>query len=121
MVVVSGTDRLGALEARGIFGLPNGCGQFFLGWSVLGDWTPEAGIYQKRPRATGQIFVKMRHYIQRNPQTTAQMARRAVFADGVEAWHGLDESVKELYRRAKYPEHMNGFCRFMREYLRDNA
>jgi hypothetical protein len=117
MVIVIAQDHTNSFEIRGRLGKPNELGATFCGWSVLGDYSPLAGLYQRRPRKTGQIFVRMRDHIVPNPQTPAQQAWRAIFSSGVNAWQALTAEQKQVYNKKKWPRHMIGFSRFMREYL----
>jgi len=120
MVVVDLGQEAKAIEIRGKLGRPNSLGEMWCGWSVLGDGDILAGYYQRRPRPTGQIIVKMKHVIVANPQTELQQAWRGVFADGVEAWQLLTTEQKLMWRQKKYPRNMTGFCRFMRQYLKSH-
>lgn len=117
MVVVNLGEEAKGIELRGALGRPNGVGEFWCGWSVLGDDTEFVGYFQRRPRKTGQIIVRMRHYISPNPQTSGQQLWRAVFAEGVEAWHALTAGERLTYNRLKYPARQSGFTRFMSRYL----
>lgn len=117
MVVVDLGEEAKAIEIRGALGLPNGFGEVYYGWSEFGDYLEPAGFYQRRPRKTGQIIVRMRHYFPRNNQWENQQAWRGVFADGVDAWKALTDEEKLVWKDKKYPRGMLGFHRFMRQYL----
>lgn len=118
MVVVDLKHGVHSLEVRGRLGKPNQAGDFWLGWSVLGDENTIAGYYQKRPRKTGQIIVLMKHYIPDCGHTERQETVRGIFADGVAEWKALSDSEKIVYNKKKYPRRMSGFCRHQREYLK---
>lgn len=119
MVVIHAPDKKPSVEIRGTIGRPVGLGFFALGISWLGDSNHFAGVYQKRPRKTGQIFVKMRHYYPPDTPTINKENWRAFFASGVEAWHALTPAEKLAYNRRKTPSRQSGFTRFMSEYLRE--
>lgn len=118
MVVVDLEGKSNTIEVRGALGRPNGFGDLYFGWSDFGDEFEEAGFYQRRPRPTGQIIVRMKHYFPTNYQHEQQQVWRGVFADGVDAWKLLTAEQKLVYKQRKYPRHMGGFQRFMREYLK---
>lgn len=118
MVIVRLAQGNNNIEIRGKLGLPNQAGDFWCGWSMLGDLSEEAGIYQKRPRKSGQIFVRMKHYITCNPQTELQQANRTVFAEGVALWQALSIEDQIIWNRKKHPSGRSGFNRFMRAHMK---
>lgn len=118
MVVVDLGVEGKIIEIRGAIGRPNCFGETYFGWSDFGDENDFAGFYQRRPRATGQIIVKMKHYWPTNRQHKDQQVWRGVFADGVAAWQSLTDEQKLEWKQKKYPRNMLGFHRFMRQYLK---
>jgi hypothetical protein len=118
MVVVDLAEEIKANSIRGKLGRPNGLGEIWCGWSHLGDEDILAGYYQRRPRPTGQIFVRMKHYVPTPIYHENQQTWRGVFANGVVAWKALNAEQKLVWNRTKYPRHMSGFCRFMRNFLK---
>lgn len=119
MAIVKPLKNFPSLEIRRIFGKPNGLGQHFLGVTSLGDSDNFAGVYQKRPRKNGQMFVKMKFSVPHDPQTTAQITQRTKFANSIIAWQSLTTEQKNVYNALQYPLHMTGFNRFIRLYMRD--
>jgi hypothetical protein len=118
MAIVDFPNRADSFEVRGRVGLPVELGNFWCGWSVLGDDDTGSGIYQRRPRQGGQIIVKMRHYWPNNPQYEDQQAWRGVFADAVSAWQALTTEQKLEWKKKKWPRKMTGYNRFLRAYLK---
>ena len=121
MAILTLQTKLGNIEIRGIVGRPNELGATWCGWSEIGEYFPEAGIYQKRPSRKGQFFVRMKHFISANPQTPTQQAGRNKFALAVSAWQAMTEEEKKVYRKRHSPPHMTGYNRFLRDYMRDLA
>ena len=119
MAIVKPLRDFPSLEIRRIFGKPNGLGQHFLGLTLLGDSDEFAGVSQKRPRKTGQLFVKMKFSIQNDPKTSLQITQREKFAAAVAAWQGLTITDKNVYNAMQYPPRMTGFNRFIRLFMRD--
>lgn len=119
MVVVKPITDFQALEIRRIVGKPNGLGQHFIGVTSLGDDSPYAGVYQKRPRKGGQIFVRMKFHYPNDPKTTAQITQRTKFANAISSWQSLTLEEKNVYNRLQYPPRMTGFNRYIRLYMRD--
>lgn len=119
MAIVKPLTDFNALEIRRIIGKPNGLGQHFLGLTALGDDSPYAGIYQKRPRQNGQIFVKMKFYYPQYSGTTLQLTQREKFANAITSWQALTIEEKNVYNAMQYPPRMTGFNRFIRLYMRD--
>lgn len=118
MVVVTSFQHAKSLEIRGEYGAPCGLGEFYCGWSRVGELDPMAGVYQKRPRKRGQIFVKMRHCIIPNPRTPAQQARREKFAQALLAWRALSFEDQVVWNKKNYPSHMSGYNRFIRHFMK---
>jgi len=119
MAIVDITNGPMSLEVRGRLGRPNELGAIWCGWSELGEYLPIAGIYQKRPRKNGQIFVKMKHYHGANPQTPAQQSNRATFAQAVAGWQALSEEQKNVWRKKTSPKYMAGYHRYIRSRMRE--
>lgn len=118
MVVVNLEDKARSLEIRGKYGAPCGLGELYLGWSRVGELDEKSGIYQKRPRKSGQIFVRMKHYIMNNPRTVNQQAQRTKMANAILAWRGLSFDEQISWNRKNFPAHMSGYNRFLRDFLR---
>jgi hypothetical protein len=53
-----------------------------------------------------------------NPNTPSQQAHRAIFADGVAAWHTLSEEDKKQWTATGSKQGLNGFQSFMSYYLK---
>lgn len=113
MVVVDWKNRGLSLEARGRYGEPSGVGDFWLGFSSIGEYDEMAGVYQKRPRKGGQIFVRMKYYVTPNPRTVKQQKFRAHFSDLIEAWNNLSFDDQILWNKKKWPIHCSGYNRFI--------
>lgn len=107
-----------SISTRGIIGRPWGAGAMTAGRSWAGDTFSYSGIYQRRPRISGQILVKMKHYRSPNPQTEKQQAWRGYFADVKDVWDNLDEQVKTWWRASRYPYNMGGWNRFASKYMK---
>jgi hypothetical protein len=75
-------------------------------------------IYREKPTATGRKIVRQRYFIPYNPQTTIQQENRAKFSDGVAAWQVLPFTTQIIWNKLKYPNHMSGYNRFLRAYMR---
>lgn len=118
MAKLGALDKAYSLQIRGIIGRPNTLGNFWPGWSVLGDSDTLAGIYRKRPTKKGETFIKMKHYLPDNPRSDVQQAWRNYFAQIMSIWHAVDESERVRLRQMKYPRGMGGFNRYIRAYMR---
>lgn len=117
MAIVNPTENGGIIEIRGTLGRPCGLGRFMLGLSQFGDWNPYAGIYQRRPRKGGQIIVRMKHYRPAYRRTTAQDARRVLFADAVAEWQALTATERLEWNKAARGLRLNGYHVFLRSRL----
>jgi len=107
-----------SLGVRGKIGKPNGCGDFVFGFSDIGDDNEFSGIYQRRPRKKGSLWVKMRHALIPNPQTETQQKGRTKFAQAVEAWNNLSFQNQIFWNKLKQPEHISGYNRFISWYMK---
>lgn len=118
MVVVDWKNRGLSLEARGRYGEPCGVGDMWLGFSSVGEYDTMQGVYQKRPRKKGQIFVRMKYAIDPNHYSAVRQARRTLFGDAVRAWNNLDFEAQIVWNKKKYPTHMSGYNRFISYYMK---
>lgn len=118
MAVVELKNSLFCLETRGKYGRPSGFGNVIFGASVFEKFDPLAGIYQKRPRKKGQIFVRMKYYIMPRSNTPAQQAQRQKIRDAINAWRALsfDEQIK--WNKARKPRGCSGYQYFCKVYMR---
>ena len=110
-------DRVYALETRGQFGYSCGFGAIKYGFSLFGFFSLLAGVYSLKHTNLGAKISRMAFYRPANPQTTAQQAWRAVFADGHMQWGTLTTDEKRAYNERATRSRMTGFNLFMREYL----
>jgi len=110
-----------ALTIGGKIGVPFGLGDMWLGRTLLGDESTLTGIYQKRHREHGSIYVKSRFYVPTNPRTTKQQAWRTTFKNAMLAWSALDEPTRQKYHVKGYSSRLDARSAFLREYLRAAA
>ncbi len=120
MAVITRPQDIKSLEIRKTLGLPNQCGNFWFGRSKLGDHFREAGIYQKRHRKRGQIFVRMKHYYPSNPRSIPQQANRALFATAIALWNAKTLEEQMVWNKMKKIKGKSGYNRFVSQYLKDN-
>lgn len=107
-----------SLSTRGIVGRPFGAGMMWAGYSRVGDDFEYSGIYQRRPRITGQILVKMKHYRSPNPRTDKQQAWRGYFADVKGIWDTFTPTVKEVWQKTLVKKGMGGWNTFASVYMK---
>jgi hypothetical protein len=98
MAIVEWQDRLYSLETRGRYCIPNGVGEMIMGWSALGEYVENSGVFQRRPRPDGQIFVKMRYYFPPDTPTTKKEAWRYYHGSIIKFWHHLTDIQKKFFR-----------------------
>lgn len=118
MAIVKFPESALSMKTVGVIGRPWGAGRILAGYSWVGDENEYSGVYQRRPRATGQILVKMKHYRSPNPQTDKQQAWRMYFKDILAVWHALPAGIRDDMRARKYPVGMGGWNRYCRAYMR---
>lgn len=118
MAIIKFPETNLSLSTRGVIGRPWGAGAMLAGRSFYGDDFPYSGIYQRRPRITGQILVKMKHYRSPNPQTEAQQAWRGYFALVKQVWDGLTEEERTQWRTSQPPYNMGGWNRFASRFMK---
>jgi hypothetical protein len=75
------------------------------------------GIYQTRPSSKGRVQVFEKFYRPTDPKTSAQLARRAVFANAISEWQGFAPEVKALYNQRASGMNLSGYNLFIREWL----
>lgn len=97
-----------ATTLRGSIRTPVPCGFATTHYAVCGPVAALAGTYQRRRpartvanrkgRPAAEVpFIALRRVKPTNPQTPAQQANRAKFADGMAAWKALTDEEKEPY------------------------
>lgn len=119
MALVDFPDSLFSLQQRGKFGAPGGLGNHRLGWTLLGYFNKLSGYYQKRKLKQGGKVCRLRHYWPKNPQTIAQQANRARFAQAVNAWRLLTPLEVAKYNKRGAKRNMEGFNLFISEYMKN--
>jgi hypothetical protein len=118
MVVVDWKQRGLSLEARGRYGEPCGVGDMWLGFSSVGEFDDMQGVYQKRPRKKGQIFVRMKYAIDPNNYSAVRQANRDKFRNAIIAWNALSFEDQILWNKKTYPAHCSGYNRFISAYMK---
>ena len=53
-----------------------------------------------------------------NPKTPDQQFWRSYMKQGVANWQSFDQETKETYNKARYPEKMTGYARYLKRYLK---
>lgn len=117
MVLVTGTDRLMSLGARGRFGYSNGFGRIVYGSSAFGLLSDFCGIYSRKKTKSGHGISRMTFYSPTNPQTPLQQSWRAVFSAGWTQYALLTESDKVRLSIQARRLRMSGPQLFMRRWL----
>ena len=112
------TERWFCLGLRGKYGPPCGVGDFWLGYSEVGNDDPMAGIWQKRRTAKGVKPCRMRFYHPVNPQTPAQQANRQKLANAIIAWNNLSFDEQVIWNKKKKPIKCSGYNRFISNYIK---
>lgn len=121
MTIVNFPTAGNSFQIRGKLGRPNGLGEHWCGRTYVGDDNAFSGIYQRKPRPAGEIFIKMRHYFPTNNQLENQQLWRGVFSDAVSAWQLLSAEEKIIWAKKKWPRNMAGYHRFLRHYLKTHS
>lgn len=120
MAILTTLDKKPALTIRNALGRPNQLGEHWLGWTYLGDDNPMCGVYQVRHQKGKFQQVKERHYVPRNTPSSAHTHLRSTFRDGVAEWHGLTDAERTAYNESSTTKGVNGFNKFMGQYLDAN-
>ena len=87
----------------------------YRGRLLLRPW--QRVIYRQQPTPSGRITIREKYYVPTNPRTVLQQANRALFAEAVDAWQSLDYEQEIYWNKLRYPEHMSGYNRFLRNYM----
>lgn len=117
-----------ALGMVGKHGRASGYGRSTFGVGRAGDRSRMGGIYQRRALAKNPTpvegtnaeplpYIVMRNYAPTNPQTTAQQANRAKFADAMTAWQSLTDDEKLIYHKQGSRIGLTGHNVFIRGYM----
>lgn len=119
-MLTSGLEALASLTARGRFGSTAAVGFGRCGDARCGSSKLYGGVYQRRRTREGVKISRSRAYQPTDPQTSGQLARRAVFADAISTWGGLTSDTKALYDKRARVLKLSGYNLFIREYLRSH-
>lgn len=87
------------------------------GLYVVQRVAPGLGNIDDRPARDLQLRV---HVVPFDPRTAPQLARRAIFAAGVAAWHAYDQSERDAWNTQAASRHLTGFALHMSVYLRSH-
>lgn len=117
MTVIYSPDPANSAQLRGKISPYKPYGDREYGDYEYGDSNPATGIYQVRPRASGNINVKMKFYWPTNNQWEDQQTWRGIFANAVLAWQGLTEEEKSFFNVRAIEKEMSGYNLFIREAL----
>jgi hypothetical protein len=75
-------------------------------------------IYRRQPTPRGRIIIREKYYACENPQHTDQQIWRGKFATAVSLWQALSSTEQIVWNKILYPNHMSGYNRFIRNYLK---
>lgn len=119
MAITTFNSRLYSLVTTKDFGLPNGFGEVYFGWSEFGDWNVHSGTYARVDSKQGKVVCRKRHMWPLNPQTEKQQEVRSKFALAVSAWQNLTNQEKSVYNTLGEQKSLPGYNYFISEYLKN--
>jgi hypothetical protein len=117
MTVIYSPDPANSAQLRGKISPYNSYGGRSFGVAEYGDSNPATGIYQVRPRKSGNINVKMKFYWPTNHQYEPQQTWRGIFGIAISAWQALTEEDKNFYNNRAIGKPMSGYNLFISEAL----
>lgn len=117
MSIVRGQEACNNIRISQKLSKPNQFGAIMFGYSKFGHFNNSAGIYQQRHGKTGRINVKEKFYWPANPQTVAQQANRAKYANSVLAWQALTYVQKTEYNNRARRLPYSGYNLFQKEFM----
>ena len=77
-------------------------------------------VYRNKPGPNGRVCVKQPYVISYNPRLPDQQFNRMLFAAAIDAWQDLTFEEEIYWNKLKYPAHMSGYNRFIRNYMLTN-
>jgi hypothetical protein len=119
-MIISGTSKSMSVLIRGKLGFSSAAGFARCGYSRCGASKDYGGIYRKRKTLAVNQVSRVRYYRPTDPQSEAQLARRAVFASGIAAFQALTPEQKMLLSEQARRSRMTTLNIFMREWLKSN-
>ncbi len=120
MAIVDVKNGAFAVQAFRKLGRPIKLGEFWCGYSRLGDADPYAGVYQRRHGKRGLIIVKTKYVVPRNPRTVPQQAQRLKIKNAVLGWQALTDMQKQEYNALAAGNGTTGYILFLRVYMRSH-
>lgn len=107
-------------QARKRFGFSQLFGSAHFGFMRFGEFNPYAGIYRHTQYYNNRVWQKIAFMWPSNPRTVPQQARRAVFADGITAWHGLSPEDVLYWQKQGKKKRLPAYHAFISNYLYTN-
>ena len=92
-------------------------GRYGLGFNTSQYYSRLGWVYQVRRTWHGLQNVAARPSISEQPNTPAQQATKTVLTNGAAVWSGMDESLKDVYRRKASGKKFGGYNFFLSHYL----
>jgi len=89
------------------------------GKKIVLEWGYKA-CYREHPTSKGRVLIREKYHIPTNPQTTDQQLNRGKFAAAIIEWQALPFTEQVVWNKLKYPAHMSGYNRFLRNYMLTN-
>lgn len=120
MVILNDKEKAFSEQLYGKVGRPTELGNFWFGYSEIGDDDAFSGVYQRRRTKQGFSIVKMRYSMPPYVNTPIQQARRSKFADAVASWNELPFENQIVWNKKKYPLKMSGYNRYISWYMQQN-
>jgi len=78
---------------------------------------PFIAIYREQPTPNGRILIRQRYFIPTDTWSQAKQDNRDKFALAVAEWSNLSIEQQIYWNKLRYPEHMSGYNRFIRNYM----
>jgi hypothetical protein len=110
-------NKLYSIDARGKLGYAGGFARITFGYNRFGFYEWLCGVYQKKYMWGRSYISKQRFYRSIDTKTDAQLAWRAVFVEGKQAYDALSSEEKQAWRDRTKRKTMTGYNLFMSEYL----
>jgi len=121
MAVVTPIEGLHSISFFKKFGLPNGFGEIWFGYSEFGDDNPYSAIYRRNFKKSGEVISRIRYYCPPASRSVAQATRRDLFVAAVLAWQNLTSSERQTWREKAIRTETRGYNLFLSSYIHDHA
>lgn len=118
-MIVEGLNKLYSFDVWGRVGRGFGFGNYYVGYSIIGESDEMCDVYQRRKGRNGKIIVKYRYTVPPDPKTERQMFNRGIFRDLINVYKYDPQLIKDKFFNLFEYSRLNAQQRLVQEYHKE--